>query len=663
MAKNNGLWPTSILCSTALGIILTSAASAQQASRVIVLDPIVIQARDSDSGAADRATAVYVADAEIERAAMGDLKDLFAGIASVSVGGAIPIAQKIYVNGVDMLNLAIQVDGVSQNNRVFHHVSANAFDPGLMKSVRVDPGAAPADAGPRALAGRVVMETVDAADLLEDNQNFSGRARVSYDSNGGTAQGSLTLAGRQDGFEILAYSKRATGGNYKDGDGVEMTGTGANLNAHLLKLAYESDQGDRVEFSAQYMSDAEWRNEKANFGPSRKGLQFYDTRRSIVSLGYENTQASGMWDPSFTLGRSKADIEKLTAGDNARGISKTTSLVVKNRFHLSETSTITAGVDYEDRKTTVSGEYWTIGNGLAPTATEQSTFKGIFAQARLEPATNLQVSAGLRYDWIDFKGHDAGRTGKRLELSDSGASANLSVVYDVNDALSLRAAYSSVFGGVDLGDNFEFYQPYDYAGLKTSRAQNFVLGADWVGTDWTFGAELFRTEIDNARDVSRRGAVLLEDFESRGVNLAATYGWARGFARASYSYSDVTKDGKPASSYDLRDFGAPVGSVFALEVQHELPDYNLLVGGSVEATLSNDAGGSYAEKKIAGYQVVNIFAEYSPPSLKGVAIRGSINNLFDENYADRATYGGEFSDFRTLNEPGRSFSLVATAKF
>jgi hemoglobin/transferrin/lactoferrin receptor protein len=36
-----------------------------------------------------------VADAELDRAHMGDLKDLFIGIASVSVGGGIPVAKKI----------------------------------------------------------------------------------------------------------------------------------------------------------------------------------------------------------------------------------------------------------------------------------------------------------------------------------------------------------------------------------------------------------------------------------------------------------------------------------------------------------------------------------------------------------------------------------------
>ncbi|MQQ07778.1 TonB-dependent receptor [Epibacterium sp. SM1979] len=652
-----------LLCGTALTVLSALPVAAQDIETdVLSLDPIIVRQKDPLGGSADRATSTYVSEAELERASMGDLKDLFAGIASVSVGGAIPIAQKIYVNGVDMLKLAVQVDGVSQNNRIFHHVSANAFDPGLMKSVRVDPGVAPADAGPRALAGRVVMETVDAEDILDEGANFGGRARVSYDSNGNTAQGSLTLAGRSEGFEVLAYSKRATGDNYEDGDGVEMTGTGANLNANLLKFAYESDEGHRIELSGQNLTDREWRNSKANFGPSTDPLQFYDTERSIFALNYENTQGSGMWDPSFTLGRSDADVTKLNLGDDASGTTKTDSIVFKNTFHLSEVNTITAGIDYQKRETTVTGDYWSPVNGLATSATEESRFNGIFAQARLEPTANLQVSAGLRYDWMDFTGHDVGNSGTRFNLSESGASANLSVVYDVTEALSLRVAYSNVFGGVDLGDNFEFWRAFDYSALESSRAENIVIGADWARGDWRLGAEIFRTQIDDARDLSR-GVVTMNDFESEGVNLAATYGWADGFARLTYSYSDATLNGEASSNYDLGNFGAPLGSVIAFEMQQELPQHNLLVGGSVEAALSLDAGGSYADQELPGYQVVNLFAEYAPPAWNGVTIRGSINNLFDEQYADRATYGAEFSDFNTLNEPGRNISVVATMRF
>lgn len=648
---------TRLLCGTALTVLSALPAIAQDLSdEVISLDPILVREQDEKGNAADRASSVYVADAELERARMGDVKDLFAGIASVSVGGAIPLAQKIFVNGVDMLNLAIQVDGVSQNNRIFHHLSANAFDPGLMKSVRVDPGVAPADAGPRALAGRVVMETVDAEDILEEGQSFGGIARTSYADNGETAQGSLTLAGQSNGFEIVAYAKRATGDNYEDGDGNEALGSGANMTAGLLKLAYESVEGHRVELSAQQVRDREIRNFWPNFGSGSRGYYLYDTRRKNYSLRYENVNNTGLWDPSVILGYSATDVDRPTDpwSDSTYSTSATYSLVLQNEFHLSDVDSITAGIDFQNRKTEISGS-WVVPD----VASEKSDNIGIFAQARLEPTARLSLSAGLRYDWQDFTGYRWLSTETLHESSHSGASGNLSLVYEVNDVFSVRAGYSNVFGGIDLGDSYEFWNTRDYSALRPSRAQNIIVGADWTPGDWTVSGELFKTEFDNARDNAS-----IVDFESQGANVGATYDWGNGFARLTYSYSEAEVNGAPSSNYDLRDYGAPLGHVVALEVQQELPQYNLLVGGSLEAAASYDVQGSFVEQSLPAYQAVNLFAEYSPPSLNGVTIRGSINNLFDETYADRATYGGEFTTgFSTIKEPGRTFMIEAVVKF
>jgi hemoglobin/transferrin/lactoferrin receptor protein len=649
-----------LLCGTALTILSAVPATAQDnLSEVISLDPILVRAQDEKGNAADRASSVYVADAELDRARMGNVKDLFAGIANVSVGGAIPIAQKIYVNGVDMLNLAIQVDGVSQNNRVFHHVSANAFDPGLMKSVRVDPGVAPADAGPRAMAGRVVMETVDAEDILTEGQSVGGVARTSYADNGGTAQGSLTLAGEHNGFEIVAYAKRATGDDYQDGDGAEVTGTGADMTAGLLKFGYESDQGNRIELSAQQIQDSELRNFKPNFGPGPDGLFTYLTKRKNYSLRFENVNNTGLWDPSATLGYSSTDVDRPNDiwNGSTYSTSRTYSLVLQNEFHLSADNSITTGVDFQNRKTTISGSW--VAN--PPTSEESENF-GIFAQARLEPTDRLSISAGARYDWQDFTGHDFAGTGSIHNSSHSGASGNLSVVYDVTDNLSLRGGYSNVFGGVDLADSYTFWGTWNYDGLRASRSQNIVLGADWEAGNWRLNGEWFKTEIDDVRKQS--GSVVgSEDFAPSGFNFGATYGWDSGFARMTMSNSDSEINGEPSSSYDLRDIGAPLGQVIALEVQQELPQYNLLVGGSVQAALSHEANGAYADQELPSYEVVNLFAEYRPAALNGVTIRGSINNLFDESYSDRATYGGDFNGFSTLKEPGRTFVIEAVARF
>lgn len=83
-------------------------------------------------------------------------------------------------------NLAVTIDGTRQTNKIFHHSTTNLIDPSLLKRVRVDPGVAPADAGPGALAGAIAYETVSAGDLLAPGRTIGGFATAGFSSNGRT---------------------------------------------------------------------------------------------------------------------------------------------------------------------------------------------------------------------------------------------------------------------------------------------------------------------------------------------------------------------------------------------------------------------------------------------------------------------------------------------
>lgn len=637
-----------------LSALVPATVSAQEAG-FFELDPIYLEQLDPEAGAADRATAVYVAEAEREKAALGDLKDLFAGIASASVGGAIPVAQKIFVNGVDMLNLSVTVDGVMQNNRMFHHTSANAFDPGLLKFVRVDPGIAAADTGPNALAGAVVMETIDASDFLEGGETFGGKYRLGYSDNGKTFSNALTLVGRQGGFEWLLYGRRDSGQDYTTGAGVTQHGTAADLSSGLAKLAFEAAEGHRFEFSAQQMVDDGLRPYRANISnvittPQRVPLgavRQYDTRRSSYSLSYHNTQASDLWDPEITLGYSE-NVVNVPVPFNSKGDTNTWSGTFKNTFHMGSDNTITAGVDVFDR----TSRY----DATTAVFKENARNIGLFAQARYDLSPELRISTGLRYDSVDF----TGTTG--FKKTYSGASGNLSATYFVTDDFSVRAGYSNVFGGVDIEDNYLFPLPanigWDYSNLLPARSENTTVGFDWEVNQFKVGGELFRTKIKNARN-----NVANLDFQTEGYNLGVTYGWGSGFSRLTYSNSEISVNGAATNSFAALDFGTPIGQVLALEVQQELPQLNMVVGGSVDWAADFNGTAATANKALQGYTVLNLFAEYRPPAYDNVVLRAAVDNVFDVAYADRASYGAEFNSVNTIQEPGRTVKVELSVDF
>lgn len=648
-----------LFCTTAVALCLAPQVQSQEAGAAflgtILLDPDYARARDPNGNAADRINSQYVADAELDRARMGNLKDLFSGIASVSVGGGIPIAQKIFVNGVDMLNLSVTVDGVAQNNRLFHHVSANAFDPGLLKAVRVDAGAAPADAGPNALAGAVVMETVDVADILAEGQAVGGNARLSYGDNGETFGRSLTLAARHQGFEVLAYGKRVTGEDYKTGSGLVVDGSAADLTSGLLKLAYESDTGHRFELSGQRMLDDALRPFRANFiaDGAPRPLRRYETQRNTYGFTYENTQADGVWDPRIVFGQSDVTIGVDQPTFPALGVSvgktETRSGKFENRFHIGATDTVTVGVDIYDRTSSYRDD------ATAPII-EKSRNVGLYAQARLDPTEAVSLSFGLRYDRQEF----TGTSGFRGDYD--GFSGNLSVAYDVTDTLTLRAGVSSVFGGLSIEDNFIFNRAWTYDALKSARATNYTMGAVYDNGTLRVDGEIFMTQIDDAR-VSSFRANENGDLETKGYNIGLGYGWQGGFLRASYSYSELKVNGARADSYAALDLAAPLGGVLAIEVQHNPSGSDFTFGGSIEAAQDYEEIAGFADRAIPGYAVLNLFTEYRPSAVDGLVIRAAIDNVFDKEYADRATYGADFSSLTPLYEPGRTVSLTAGFTF
>lgn len=147
-----------------------------------------------------------------------DIADVFRDTAGVSVGSSIATSQKVFVNGLEETTLAVTIDGSRQNNRVFHHNATNLIDPALLRSVTIDAGIAPADAGPGALTGSIAYETRTVKDLLSED-GFGGLVSETYDSNAETFTTGLGGWAMQDGFEFLGFLNYGKGENYQAGNG------------------------------------------------------------------------------------------------------------------------------------------------------------------------------------------------------------------------------------------------------------------------------------------------------------------------------------------------------------------------------------------------------------------------------------------------------------
>lgn len=664
---------------TAMSLISIAAARAQQAEAsggTVELDAIIV---DVGAGADETAGAdvIKVDKEEIDRKKPQNLREVFSGEPQIQVGGAIPSTQKIYVNGVDENNLAVTVDGSRQNNKVFHHNGTYLLDPALLKAASVSAGVAPADAGPGALAGSLGFETKDAADLLEPGRNFGGFVTGTYDTNSNTFTTGLSAFGRYNGFEYLGYINYNNGDNFTSGGGEEMEGTGVNLLSGLGKIAYESEVGHRIELSHEQVRDDADRPYRANFyfnRPNEPKVRNYELNRNNTVLTYTDTSPEGWWDPKVVLAYSRTRIETLEyfgVGPDAiispvDGATSSFNGKAENKFAL-EMGSVTAGFDFYNDKAAL--DYL---NAASPAFTDERAANiGAYAQARLEPFERTRLSFGGRADHQWFTGLD------NSEWTNAGLSGNVSGEYDlVPEFLTLKAGASHVWGGVPLAENFLQNPDWTYGnGPEVVRSNNFIGGLEARYNGFTFEANLFRTEIDNARltaygrgtpPVPELSSIRTSDLVSQGFEIGGRYNWEQGFVSVKYANTESEVDDLPSDTETGRYLTTPVGEIIMIGAGYTFVDWGLQVGGDIEIALPYDGSyenGSTEKKPLDGYEVVNAFVEWTPPSKPNFTLRADAKNIFDEDYTDRAAYGQDFLDVKPHSDPGRSFRLSATMRF
>lgn len=588
-----------------------------------------------------------------------DIKELFKKDAAVAVGGSIPVNQKVYVRGVEETAMAVTIDGGRQNNKVFHHNATNLIDPSLLKAVRASAGVAPADDGPGAIGGSLVYETVDVADLLDPEDNFGGFVDGRYGSNGDQLTTGGSVYGRNGGFEALAYLNHSNGDDYEDGEGDTVRFTEPGLLSRLMKVAYENDQSDRFELTMENVNDESQRPYRANFVGLSAGRpvpesRVYDLSRENLTFNYSRDTEQGLWNPSVTIAKGETELEtrEVPLADPTvlivyTGITDSQSATFKNTFHTGF-GEVVAGLDHYDDSAVFEYE----GD---PDLEEQAENIGAFIQFRQAIGEKLDLSYGLRHDRQEFTGTDGS------SHDDSGTSGNIAADYYINDVLTAKAAYAHVWGGVALAENFILNGAWTYDDVKAVEADNYSVGLRTQLEQVFAEATMYKTDIENGRTPSYGGgANLTSDFKIDGYDLVLGYLGERSEFTIKYANIESEMDGVVASSYDGNYFTIPLGEIITVSGSYHFDKVPVTLGADAEHALENDDLESNGAKQDS-YTVVNAYLNYAVS--EALNLRLSIDNLTNEGYTDRASYGQEFTTVKTLLEPGRSIMVSARYSF
>ncbi|MFD2265102.1 TonB-dependent receptor domain-containing protein [Lacibacterium aquatile] len=646
-------------------MLTPAGAQAQQTQpQTTVLKPLTLE-----GVARQQETNVELPEADIDTRQPQNLRELFETQSGVTVAGGSTASQKFYVNGLDQAKLNVSIDGAMQRNNMWHHGGNMFFDPSFLKSVEIDAGVAPADAGPGALGGAARFETKNAREMLEPGRSFGGLASLGYDTNSQAIR--TTGAGyvASGGFDFLGMASRLKGDDYVNGDGNGERGTADNLIDVLAKIGYQTDGGDRFQITGERVRDNGYRRFRANLGNfGGPGAVMSDNKavRENLSFSYKKLQPTDWFDPEVEVYYSKSDLERPRDEPllpppfwrgNFNSNMTTVGGKVQNSFAI-PTGKLTVGTDYYHSSSEV--------NGFMPGLTnldERVSNIGGFIQARVEPFQDLKVSTGLRVDRQHYRSVDD------QKFDNTGFSPNISAEYTIAKYFTPFAGYSYNWGGIEQSEIAPFHAaPYTYAtDIQPASSHNFRGGLKVNYEGFHAQAAYFHTVVYNPTTYNYpppTGQRLNgRDLISRGIDLGVGYGWENAGVDFKYTHT-VNRYGERMSLPEDYSNGVPVGDIFKLGGWYRIDSVGVTLGGSAEVARSVDdwALTNAGYEKIDGYGTANLFVSWQPTFADFLTLRAEANNIFDENYVSRGSYS-ETATVTPVYSPGRSFLFSATAKF
>lgn len=640
------------------------------------------------------ATNLSITAEDIEQFQANDLADVFRESPSVSVGGSVGVAQKIFIRGLEDAYLNVTVDGAQQTSTLFHHIGRVTLDPDLLKQIDVQAGAGEATSGPGAIGGSIRFKTKDAQDLLRGDEQFGGRVKVSYFSNEGTRYSGSLYGKLSDSWGLLGYYSTVDRDNFEDGDGNEVLGTAADQDLMFLKasgyiadnqyLSISAEQRDEEgEFSARpnwvvlegaplYPSEAERDTYVANYRFDHSALVFLEATAYQTSSSFRG----GRFDFLSDIDTYGFDIRNTTDISN----------------HV-----FTYGIDY--RKDEVES-----GPGVGPVQNaEEGSVMGIYAQAHSNITPELLLSYGVRYDDFDFQQqiliddyYGTPVTDEPSGLDDNELSFNVGLEYQLTEAWTLGLGYAEAARGKQIGDGFTLDE-YLYDGedvpvvasdVVPETVTNIEASIEYSANNLNARLSAYESTIDDVLFSGYQGNSVFNNIgylESSGVEFNLAYRWDSVDVYFGFSSVDVELMPRedlysvPYNSIDINGYefvglGNSRGDTWVLGADYTVTadisvGFNITMVDDINIdtlhqALENGWTDSLYSLNKADYTLVDIYGEWEVTN--DLRLNLAVTNLFDEAYIDHSSVGDYSEVFPSVigpQEAGRDIRLSVTYDF
>ncbi|WP_445364271.1 TonB-dependent receptor [Microbulbifer sp. ANSA003] len=614
------------------------------------------------------ATDTEITPEELDMQQANDLSDIFRQIPSVSVGGSLGIAQKVYVRGMEDTLLNVTVDGAPQTSTLFHHIGRVSIEPELLQKVEVQAGAGEATSGAGAIGGAIRFETKDADDLLDDGEQFGAIVKGAFFSNDGEKASASVYGKITDNWGLLGSFVTVDRDDMEDGDGDTIYGTASEQDLAFIKLSGDLSEDQKLSVSFEQREESGEFSRHPNW-PALQGDTLYpmEAERQTFVVNHQ-------FSPSDLINLETTVYH--TKSEAWRELWDYVASVESIGFDLRNTSsvgqhTITYGI--EAREDEVEGVEGGLNSWL-----EEGHVRGAYIQDHWQATDALLLSFGLRYDEYELEQvtHDD-------ETDSQGFSPNIGMSYSLTDALTFTAGHATAMRGKEVGDGFTLWSATLDPDLDAETVDNTELGLEYSLDGLQLKAAIYRSTIDDVIFDQVGRPVYYEnigELETEGFELSASYVWDQLTISAAFSHNDSELNGETVEGYEHNGLANARGDTWNLTTSYaitpklelgwnftlvqDLNDIEVL-HRSVEV---DDDVDSIQEVDKPGYQVHDLYLHWEPLADDSLNVNLAVQNLFNEHYRDHSSVADYtditgFGSVAGIYEAGRDIRLSVDYRF
>lgn len=614
------------------------------------------------------ATDTEITPEQLEKQQANDLSDIFRHIPSVSVGGSLGIAQKVYIRGMEDTLLNVTVDGAPQTGTLFHHIGRVSIEPELLQKVEVQSGAGEATSGPGAIGGAIRFKTKDASDLLAGGEQLGARVKGAWFSNDGK-KGSASVYGRLgEDWGVIGSFVQVERENMQDGGGNEILASAADQSLAFFKVS--GDIADNQKLTVSY----EQREESGELGRRPnwfvlEGDPLYpmEAERETLVANY-SADLSDAVNLEVTVYDTNSDMVQDGPWGLYGGNTRSLGFDIRNTSHFGQHQ-FTYGVERRNEKVVAGSRV----AGSSGTISESGEVLGVYVQDHWQVTAPLLVSFGVRYDAYDLEQNNFDG-----EFSSDDVSPNVGLSYALNDAWTLSAGHAQAVRGKEIGDSFTLDSTFIDPALKAESVANNELALEYNADSLALKAALYQSTIDDVI-YDEDGFENIGELESDGFELSAAYTIDSWYLSAAYSHNDSTLNGNDIEGYEYNGLGNTRGDTFTVAVDYALSDQLDLGWNFTHVQDLNDIEVLHRSVELGwidsvqtvdkpGYQVHDIYLRWQPLQDDSLAVNFAVQNLFDEHYRDHSSVA-DYTDIpgweivSGLYEAGRDVRLSVDYRF